>query len=178
MEGNSLRLTASSEDKNTSGTAVVTLPIQGEKDRTGRNRFGNRSRTKALLLSRYNKLRQEKTTTTSSSYPMQHCSRYLLSIYLSTYSNTVTAPSPFSTHSKQIQLSGKLDVNLWPLQHDIRARSAQNHKTTAIMREREREREREEAESAPWKPFCSPMASNLLLQGLSSYYLHLKCSTW
>jgi hypothetical protein len=46
MEGNSLRLTASSEDKNTSGTAVVTLPIQGEKDGTGRNRFGNRSRTK------------------------------------------------------------------------------------------------------------------------------------
>jgi hypothetical protein len=46
MEGNSLRLTASSEDKNTSGTAVVTLPIQGEKDRTGRSRFGNRSRTK------------------------------------------------------------------------------------------------------------------------------------
>jgi hypothetical protein len=46
MEENSLRLTASSEDKNTSGTAVVTLPIQGEKDGTGRNRFGNRSRTK------------------------------------------------------------------------------------------------------------------------------------
>jgi hypothetical protein len=50
MEGNSLRLTASSEDKNTSGTAVVTLPIQGEKDRTGRNRFGNRSRTKLSSL--------------------------------------------------------------------------------------------------------------------------------